>query len=132
MTEQEAIKQLQFDMDMITFNPNTGEDISLEVLKLRNKENYKTYLADEVAIKALEEIQKYREIGTVEECRVAVEKHIPKRPDIEGDGYADGHLVYDTWICPNCNKHYEIDYDNYEYCHNCGQHIDRSQLNYDL
>ena len=59
----------------------------------------------------------------------ALEKQIPKRPDIEGDGYADGHLVYDTWICPNCGKYYEIDYDNYDYCPNCGQHIDRSQLN---
>ena len=28
----------------------------------------------DIAIKALEEIQQYREIGTVEECRMAVEK----------------------------------------------------------
>ena len=67
--------------------------------------------------------------GTPEECRAAVEKQKAKKPDFEGDGYADGHLVYDTWICPNCEKHYEIDYDNYDYCPNCGQHIDRSELN---
>lgn len=54
----------------------------------------------------------------------ALEKQIPKRPDHEADGYADGHLVYDTWICPCCEKHYEVDYDNYDYCPNCGQHID--------
>lgn len=59
----------------------------------------------------------------------ALTKQIPIKPCIEGDGYADGHLVYDTWICPNCEKHYEIDYDDYEYCPNCGQHIDRSELN---
>lgn len=53
-----------------------------------------------------------------------VEKEIPKIPDIEGDGYADGELVYDTWICPNCEKDYELDYDDYKYCPNCGQHID--------
>ena len=29
--------------------------------------------------KALEEIQQYRAIGTLEECRVAVEKQIPKK-----------------------------------------------------
>lgn len=58
----------------------------------------------------------------------ALEKQIPKIPDIEGDGYSDGQLVYDTWICPCCGEHYEIDYDNYEYCPKCGQHIDRSQL----
>ena len=59
----------------------------------------------------------------------ALEKQIPKKPNIEGDGYADGQLVYDTWICPFCGKHYEIDYDSYDYCPNCGQHIDRSELN---
>ena len=78
---------------------------------------------------AMLELEKYRAIGTVEECRAAVEKQIPKKPNIEGDGYADGQLVYDTWICPCCENHYEIDYDNYEYCPNCGQHIDRSKLN---
>ena len=59
----------------------------------------------------------------------ALNKQIPKKPNIEGDGYADGQLVYDTWICPCCEKHYEIDYDNYDYCPNCGQHIDRSEIN---
>ena len=58
----------------------------------------------------------------------ALEKQTPKNPDIEGDGYADGQLVYDTWICPCCGEHYEIEYDNYEYCPKCGQHIDRSEL----
>ncbi len=31
----------------------------------------------QVAIKALEELQQYRTIGTVEECRAAMEKQIP-------------------------------------------------------
>ena len=77
-------------------------------------------------IKALEELQQYRAIGTPEECRAAVEKQIAKKPDYEGDGYADGHLVYDTWICPCCGKHYEIDYDDYDFCPACGQCIDWS------
>ena len=47
-----------------------------------------------------------------EECEVilnALEKQIPKEPDYEGDGYWNGELVYDTWICPNCGKDYEVD-----------------------
>ena len=36
--------------------------------------------AIEEAIKALKEIQQYREIGTVEECREAAEKQKPKKP----------------------------------------------------
>ena len=81
-------------------------------------------IAFDMAIKALEEVYRYRAIGTVEECREATEKQKPKRPDYEGDGYADGQLVYDTWICPCCGKHYEIDCDDYDYCPNCGQKLE--------
>lgn len=56
----------------------------------------------------------------------AREKQTAKKPDYEGDGYSDGQLVYDTWICPCCGKHYEVDCDRYYYCQNCGQHIDWS------
>ena len=74
MTENEAIQQLEFDRAMALFDPATGEVIKPEILKALKKENYLTYMADEVAIKALKEIQQYRAIGTVEECRKAVEK----------------------------------------------------------
>ena len=74
----------------------------------------------------VEELKQYRAIGTPEECRAAVEKQTARRPDYEGDGYADGHLVYDTWICTCCGKHYEVDYDNYNYCPDCGQKLDWS------
>ena len=53
----------------------------------------------------------------------ALEKQVPKEPNYEGDGYSDGELVYDTWICPNCGKYYEVDYDDYKYCPECGQAI---------
>lgn len=53
-----------------------------------------------------------------------VEKQVAKKPSFEGDGYADGYLVYDTWICPCCEKHYEVDYEEYDFCPNCGQKID--------
>ena len=68
----------------------------------------------------------YRKIGTPEECREAVTKQKAKTPDFEADGYYCGELVYDTWICPGCGEHYEIDYDEHEYCPCCGQRIDWS------
>lgn len=58
----------------------------------------------------------------------SIEKQIPKKPDFEGDGYADGQLVYDTWICPNCEKRYEVDYEEYDHCPNCGQKINWSEV----
>ena len=57
----------------------------------------------------------------------ALEKQIPQSPTLEGDGYCpEGNLVYDTWICPNCERDYEVDYHDYDYCPNCGQKIDRA------
>ncbi len=82
--------------------------------------------AFDMAAQALKKVQEYGEIGTVEECREAVEKQKPKVPDYEGDGYADGYMVYDTWICPNCGKKYEVDYDDYKHCPECGQAIDEN------
>lgn len=74
------------------------------------------------------------EVGGVEvvaeACRVAakaLDKQIPHRPDYEGDGYDEnGELIYDTWICPCCEEHYEVDYDQHKHCPNCGQAIDWS------
>ena len=54
----------------------------------------------------------------------ALEKQIAKEPRLEGDGYApDGSFVFDTWICPNCSEHYEIDFEEHAYCPVCGQKI---------
>ena len=64
-----------------------------------------------------------------EEAIKALEKQIPETPDYEGDGYADGFLVYDTWICPSCGRYYELDCsDDYIYCPQCGQLLDWSTL----
>ena len=99
----------------------------MEIHKLKEPQAVYTTEALNMAICALKEVQQYRGIGTVEECREAVEKQKPKKPDYEGDGYDDkGELVYDTWICPNCDKKYEVDYDDYKHCPNCGQSIDEN------
>lgn len=111
MTENEAIKELETSID-------------LAKMCTQNYERKNEIQGYEMAIKALEEVQQYRQIGTVEECREAVEKQTAKKPDYEGDGYSDGQLVYDTWICPCCGQHYEVDCDRYDYCPNCGQRID--------
>lgn len=108
MTEQEA-------KTILSLSPE-------EKVKLPNLS--KVY---EIAVQALEDIQKYRTIGTVEECRTAREKQIPMKPMYEGDCCdGSGRLIYDTWICPNCGERYELDYDDYDYdiCMNCGQAID--------
>ena len=66
-------------------------------------------------------------IKSIEIAIQALEKQIPKKPTYEGDGYApDGTFVWDEWICPCCGSRYEVDYDDYDFCPNCGQKIDWS------
>lgn len=55
MTDREAIDVLKMDMNLITFDPMTGETIDLETVKLRNDLNYKCYLANKIAISAIQE-----------------------------------------------------------------------------
>lgn len=67
----------------------------------------------------------------VEEITMAIEalkKQIPQQPNYEGDGYDDsGNILYDTWICPNCEDRYELDYEIHQFCPVCGQRIDWSE-----
>lgn len=118
ITIEEAIQQLEFDRAMIRFDATTGEEISLEILKTRNMDNYLTYLADEMAIEALEEVQQYRKIGTVEECREAVEKQKAKKPEASDSDF-------DYYKCPVCGEYiWATDNINeHNYCLNCGQAI---------
>ena len=118
MTENEAVVQLNFDMEMIRFNPETGKTLTLEQIKAQNEDNYKTYLADEMAITALIEIQQYRAIGTVEELQALKEKATLKKP-IE---WANG-----TLHCPNEDCEYDNTCLGFDVCIKCGQALDWSE-----
>ena len=73
----------------------------------------------DMAIKALEEIQQYREIGTVEECQEAVEKQKPQKALIETI-YGYGEKKY---RCPECGETL-MGVDIFAgYCKWCGQAI---------
>ena len=82
------------------------------------KEFVKEYFDDiDFAISALKEIQQYREIGTVEECREAVEKqNYMKIKTIE-------EMCFE---CPKCKELVAHDdgWNTYNYCPNCGQKLE--------
>ena len=63
-----------------------------------------------------------RDIPVLEMAISALEKQIPKKLIAEGDGYADGSMVYDSFYCPSCDYHME-DYEVKNFCPNCGQAI---------
>ena len=75
------------------------------------------------AISALKEIQQYRKIGTVEECREAREKQMPKKIVYESESvFSNGFSHYRMGKCPMCNKYYNSN-DEVKYCPKCGQAI---------
>lgn len=84
-----------------------------------------------IAITALKEIQQYRKIGTVEECREAREKQMPKAPKDslkiepvidENGAYVDADTTLYI-LCPNCGELVGIDEDIDRFCRECGQAI---------
>ena len=96
----------------------------IEYASAFNSENSRLTKALNTAISAMQELREYKNIGTLEEVREAAEKQHPKTPTWDGDGYApDGTFVWDEWKCPRCGTRYEVEYDDYDYCPNCGQRI---------
>ncbi len=57
---------------------------------------------------------------------LAVEKQISQKPNFQGDGYADGELVYDFAECPVCGCDFEEETRDWgcKYCPDCGQALD--------
>ena len=121
MKPEEAIERLEYlESALDGYPPETGiNDV---------------FAAIDTAIEALKEIQQYREIGTVEECREAVEKQKPKAPKDElkinpvidcNGAYVDADTtVY--LLCPNCGEMVGIDENVDKFCRECGQAIDEN------
>lgn len=132
MTENEAIEVLEKPSKHIRM-----------VHETKNEMQFYTFSSDlvkafEMAIKALEEIQEFRKLGTVEdvprllvernvihqytnigtvrECKIAVERMKPKKPirDKEFSSLCE---------CPSCRRRQKIMYEQY-FCKECGQKFD--------
>lgn len=88
-------------------------------------QNYET---NDMAIQALEEVQQYREIGTLEECQTAREKQMPKKPyhisQVDDNDNANVE-------CPACHAtaDYAVNVIKRGHCWKCGQLLDWSDDN---
>ena len=90
--------------------------------------------AKAIALEALEKIQQYKALGTVEELRIAKEKQIPKKPNKAID--SSWGIKKEVHICPECDCFLtEVQFytetkiepnKQITYCDNCGQAIDWS------
>ena len=126
MKPEEAIeiieKQIVTCEAMIEFNENFDpEEDNTKFLKEKE--------ALLMAVKSIKEVQRYREIGTVEDCREAVEKQKPKKPK-EILRHRGG---FEMQYCPNCDTDYQVDR-RYKikdgYCPACGKLLDSAFRNY--
>ena len=116
MTPEEAIKDLKYDNERC-LRICEGACLNIE----KNQCNCR----DGVIERMLDELLQYREIGTVEECREAVEKQKAKKCVI--DAYPD----YTHYKCPSCGKIHLSRYKHGlprlgripRFCEYCGQAI---------
>ena len=101
------------------------ENEAIEALRLINTSRVHPFYSWEemaevrdIAISALKEVQQYRKIGTVEECREAVEKQKPKKPEVTDRDF-------DYYKCPVCGEYIWAtdNLSDHKYCLNCGQVI---------
>lgn len=98
MTEKEAIEVLTDNQTCL----GTTKNDAIVWVKLKP--------ALETAVNALAEIQQYRAIGTVEECREAVERRIPQKPkrEVLDKDLKIGNVTFKAgtraYLCPSCEK----------------------------
>lgn len=83
----------------------------------------KDFEALKIAIFAMNELQQYKQIGTLEEVRDAVEKQKAKKPNNVG---TEGYRYTDTYRCPACGGNFSGT-GIADYCYHCGQAIDWSE-----
>ena len=73
----------------------------------------------DTAISAMQELQEYKKLGTLEEVRDAVEKQKAKEPNnVEAEGYR----YTDTYRCPTCGGNFSGT-GIADYCYHCGQRL---------
>ena len=94
MTENEVLEELKtFPVNCLDFKENQ---------------------ALHIAIQALEEVQAYRAIGTIEEFKALKEKAEPKKPQ---------EISWGATKCPICGQEFGFN-SHFNHCSNCGQKLD--------
>lgn len=122
MTENEAIEKLHAYLEcesrrakIVSCNESC-DDCELCYMQGTGAEHITSV---KTAIKALEEVQQYCQIGTVEECREAVEKQTaiePEKVNIPCTSWTKAHMRYRC----SCGS-FLTSYD--DYCNKCGQKL---------
>lgn len=112
MTEKQLIRIYKSDM---------------EIIEEKYGENQESTKFDKLTIEFLEEHMQYREIGTVDECRDAMERYRKRKPIIlsEQSTESEGKLYVAKYFkCPTCGNTSTYFGGLPNNCHNCGQSLE--------
>lgn len=131
MTENEAISMIRYRIDTASNILGKGtdgkayEDLEMAISALKEIQLYNDgklcLIPKDVYSRQCSELDAYKEIGTVEECREAREKQTPKKCVVDS---CPDHTHYK---CPSCGKIQKTRYENSTFgcilnnCSNCGQ-----------
>ena len=128
MTKNEEIKKVIFGLQFLKEKLYNGIfsdrldciDYAISAIKELQmyKDNKLCLVPEDVYSRQCCELDAYKEIGTVEECREAVEKQKAKKPEaIDQD--------FDYYKCPVCGEYIWAtdNINDHKYCLNCGQAV---------
>lgn len=148
MTPEEAIEILEevkeLDDTLYAYSAAYMEALEVALSSLKEIQNYRKLGTLEELARAkkyidlakkhgtigemIDSCAEYEEIGTVEECREAVEKQKAKELVYESDSvFSNGFSHYRMGKCPMCDRYYNSS-DEVNYCSKCGQALMNENL----
>ena len=149
MTLEEAIEILEevkeLDDTLYAYNAAYMEALEVALFALKEIQNYRKLGTLEELARAkkyidlakkhgtigemIDECAEYESIGTVEECREAVEKQKAEKIEYETNAvFNNGFGHYRMGKCPICDSRYNSN-DEINYCSKCGKKLDWSEEN---
>lgn len=128
MTKNEEIKKVIFGLQFLKEKLYNGIfsdrldciDYAISAIKELQmyKDNKLCLVPEDVYSRQCCELDAYEAIGTVEECRKAVEKQKAKKPEVIDQDF-------DYYKCPVCGEYIWAtdNINDHKYCLNCGQAV---------
>ena len=132
MDYQKAIKEAEIQIDMYESMILYNKDFEPK----NDNSNYERKMDFlKTAISAMQELQEYKQLGTLEEVRDAVYRREPLKIKI-GEKYNKGYMSK-AYFCNHCNKFICFKgieksttiCHTYLFCNNCGQKLDWGESN---